>query len=302
MSDNLKASLLMIVSMAGFGLQDVFIKFLAVDVPAGQIVFLIGTGGFSVLAAVALARRVPLATRGFLAPSIMLRNIFEFTCAICLVTALALVELSLVTAIMQAAPLIVTAGAALWFGERVGWRRWVAIAVGFAGVLVILRPGMAGFEPAALWALAGSVGLALRDLSTRAVPREVASLQVATWAFAAIVLAGLAMLAIGPPPVGLGARGGLLAAAMVGCGLFAYVALVLSTRIGEIAAVAPFRYSRILFALGLGIGIFGERPDALSLLGIALVVGSGLYTLLRESRRTRRGRVPPPSAGAAPGL
>lgn len=302
MTENVKASLFMVAAMAGFALQDVFIKVMAAAMPAGQIVFLMGAGGLAVLAGIATLRSVPLLTRAFLAPAMLGRNASEFACATTLVTALALVPLSLVTAIMQATPLMVTAGAALWFGEQVGWRRWTAVAVGFLGVMIILRPGTEGFEPAALWAVAGSVSLALRDLVTRALPREVASLQVSTWAFAAILLAGLSMLAYGPPPVAPDAQGWAQTAAMVALGLLAYSALVLSTRFGEIAVVAPFRYSRIVFALALGMSLFGERPDGWTLLGIALVVGSGLYTLVREARLRRRARLRPPSAAAPPGL
>lgn len=299
--DNLRASVLMVAAMALFAAQDVFIKFLAADMPAGQIVLLIGAGGLPVLVILAVVRGVPLVSPALLAPAVLARNGCEFVGSISLVTALALVPLSLVTAIMQAVPLVVTAGAAIWFGEAVGWRRWTAIGVGFLGVLVILRPGMEGFDPATLWAVAGALALALRDLATRAVPREVASLQLSAWAFGAIVPAGLLALALGPPAVLPDARGWIDVAAMVALGLLAYGALVLATRLGEIAAVAPFRFSRILFALALGVLLFGERPDAATLTGIALVVGSGLYTLMREARLRRR-PIAAPSPQTPPGL
>lgn len=296
MSDTLKASLLMVAAMALFAGQDVFIKALAGSMTAGQIALLIGAGGLPVLAAMATFRRQTILSRALLAPAVAVRNGFEFLTTICLVTALAQVPLSLVTAVMQSVPLLVTAGAALWFGSAVGWRRWTAILVGMAGVLAILRPGMAGFDPAVLWALAGAVFMAGRDLATRAVPREVTSLQLSAWAFAAVVPAGLLLMALerGPHvwPDGSGWSG---AGAMVALGLLAYGALVIATRIGDIAVVAPFRYSRILVALLLGALVFGERPDAVSLAGIALVVGSGLYTLVREARLRR---APSLAAGA----
>jgi drug/metabolite transporter (DMT)-like permease len=296
MSDNLKASLLMVAAMAFFAGQDVFIKLLSASLSPGQIVLLIGAGGVPPLALIAVARREALVSAALVDRAVLARNGFEFLTAICLVKALALVPLSLVTAIMQSVPLLVTAGAALWFGEPVGWRRWTAIAVGMTGVLVILRPGMEGFDPSVLWALAGAGAMAARDLATRAVPRAVTSLQLSTWAFAVLVPAGLLLMAVETQPHDWpGAGGWVQAAAMVALGLVAYGALVIATRTGEIAAVAPFRYSRILVALVLGALFFGERPDAVSLAGIALVVGSGLYTLLREARLRR---TPSPAAGA----
>lgn len=296
MSDNVKASLLMVAAMAFFAGQDVFIKSLSAAMTPGQIVLLIGAGGLPVLAAIAVARGTALVSRALFAPAVMARNLFEFLTAICLVTALALVPLSLVTAVMQSVPLLVTAGAALWFGEPVGWRRWSAIGVGLAGVLVILRPGMAGFDPAVLWAAAGALVMALRDLATRAIPGAVGSLQVSLWAFAVLVPAGLLLMALeGGPHAWPGADGWAGVAAMVATGLVAYAALVTATRIGDIAVVAPFRYSRILVALLFGALVFGERPDAVSLLGIALVVGSGLYTLLREAQLRRTSS---PAAGS----
>jgi drug/metabolite transporter (DMT)-like permease len=301
MSDNVKASLLMVAAMTFFAAQDVFIKGLSDGLSPGQLVLLIA-GGVPILLAVALAQGQPVLSRALVDRAVAMRNLCEFATAICLVSALAAVELSLVTAIMQAVPLLVTAGAAVWFAEPVGWRRWTAIGVGLAGVLIVLRPGVAGFDPAMLWAVGGAVAMAARDLATRAVPRSVASVQLSLWAFAVLVPAGLILMALEPGPHRWpDAAGWAGVAAMVVLGLIAYAALVVATRIGDIAAVAPFRYSRILVALVFGALVFGERPDALSLIGIALIVGSGLYTLVREARLRRR-PVAAPSPQTPPGL
>jgi drug/metabolite transporter (DMT)-like permease len=296
MSANLRASLAMVAAMTLFAGQDVFIKRLSASLSPGQIILLIGAGGFLPLAALALARREALVSRALLGRAVLVRNGSEFLTATFLVLALALVPISLVTAVVQSVPLLVTAGAALLFGERVGWRRWTAIAVGITGVMLILRPGMSGFDPAALLALGGALSMAARDLATRAVPRSVTSLQLSVWAFAMLVPAGFLLIALEPGPhAAPDSAGWAEVAAMVLLGLFAYGALVVATRTGDISAVAPFRYTRILVALAFGMLIFGERPDALSLAGIALVVGSGLYALLREARLRR---TPSPGAGA----
>jgi drug/metabolite transporter (DMT)-like permease len=206
------------------------------------------------------------------------------------VNAIALLPLSTVTAILQATPLAVTLGAALFLGAEVGWRRWTAILLGFAGVLIIVRPGAEGVEAGALLAVAGVFFLAARDLATRATPASVPSTVIATYGFASVIPAGAILLAFSGGAMMPEPRAGLLIAAALVIGVFAYYAIIAAMRVGEIAVVTPFRYTRLLFAVGIGMAVFGERPDALTYLGAALVIGSGLYTLLREARLSRRQR------------
>ncbi|MDH3265302.1 MAG: DMT family transporter, partial [Paracoccaceae bacterium] len=229
---------------------------------------------------------------------VLVRNSAEFFGTIGFVTALSLIPISTASVILQASPLVVTIGAALFLAERVGWRRWTAILVGLAGVIVILRPGMAGFDANALWAVLGVIGLSLRDLSTRRVPPEVTTLQLSAWAFAAVALAGL-VLSLGPgAPKAMPSPQTLAELAFgLGFGLVGYALLTVAVRMGDLSVVAPFRYTRIIFALALGLLLFGERPDTPMLIGAALIVGSGLYTLLREARLRRR-RAPSPAAAA----
>lgn len=281
--DNLRGSLLMVAAMAGFAVEDAVIKYLAAVLPVGQIMAVIGLGGAMVFALFALRRKLNLFAPDFLRGPVLVRNLAEMVGAAAVVMAIALVPLAAVTAILQAMPLAVTLGAALFLREPVGWRRWSAIAVGFVGVLMILRPGSAGFDPAALLAVIGVLALSVRDLATRRVPPQVHSLQVSAWGFVMIIPAGLLLMAVtlSPPVLPTAGQwawlmGGLLA------GILAYAALVSATRIGDIAATTPFRYSRLIFAMAIGAVFFGERPDAMTLAGSALVVGAGLYTLWRQ--------------------
>lgn len=296
--DNFRASLLMAGSMGLFALEDAVIKRASAELGVGQILWMLGAAGFLVLAAIARWRGVAVLTRRLAAPAVLIRNFAELFGTIGFVTALSLIPISTASVILQASPLVVTMGAALVFGERVGWRRWTAILVGLAGVIVILRPGLAGFDANALWAVLGVVGLSLRDLSTRRVPAEVTTLQLSAWAFAAVGLAGL-LLSFGPGATVAvpSPRTAAELAFGLGFGLVAYAALTVAVRIGDLSVVAPFRYTRIVFALALGFLLFAERPDGPMLVGAALIVGSGLYTLLREAR-LRRGRAPSPAAGA----
>jgi drug/metabolite transporter (DMT)-like permease len=219
---------------------------------------------------------------------VMLRNFSEAGGSAAFVSALALTSLSGASAIQQATPLAVTLGAALFLGEKVRWRRWTAIVIGLVGVLLIIRPGMSDFDPGSLLALLSVFLLAARDLASRAVPPDVSSMQLAAWGMLSLVPAGLLMLLVtGTAPAGVAAPDLIRLLAILFAGGGAYYAIVLATRIGELSAVMPFRYARLVFALVLAYFVFGERPDGPMLLGSGLIVGTGLYTLWRTAQQAR---------------
>ncbi|MDX5382430.1 MAG: DMT family transporter [Rhodobacterales bacterium] len=286
--ENLRGSLLMTVAMLGFAIEDMFIKLLSATVPLGMVLILLGVGGAVVFAILALMRGDALFSRDLLARSVLIRNAGELIGTVGFITAIALTPLSSASAILQATPLVVTLGAALFLGEQVGWRRWSAILVGFAGVILIIRPGFDAFEPASLFAVMGVVGLALRDLATRTVPRSISSMQLSTYAFLTLVPAGIGMLAFtGDAPRVLNGLEWLLIAAALAFGVLSYYAIVAAMRMGDVAVITPFRYSRLVFALCFGVLFFGERPDMATLAGSALIVASGIYTFWREARLRR---------------
>jgi drug/metabolite transporter (DMT)-like permease len=282
---NLRGSLLMVAAMAGFAVEDAMLKaVVASGLPVGQVLVLFGLGGAALFALVARRRGDRVLDRAALSRPMLARAGCEVAGRLFYTLAIALTPLSTASAILQAAPLVVVAGAALLFGERVGWRRWAAILAGFAGVLVVLRPGLEGFSALSLLAVAGMLGFAGRDLATRAAPAAVSSAVLGVWGFAAMVPTGAVLLAGtgGAALPGAGATG--LLAAATGIGVLAYLALTLAMRAGDIAAVAPFRYTRLLFGIGLGIAVFGERPDGATLAGSGLIVASGLHALWRARR------------------
>lgn len=301
MSPNLRGILLMLASMVLFAVEDAFIKLAAGHMPVGQVVLVLGVAG---LAFFGLAARRGgesiFQARAFALP-VVLRSVFELVGSLGMVMALALIPLSTMSAILQAAPILMTAGAAVFLGEQVGWRRWAAVLAGFAGVLLIVQPGDSAFDPNVLWAVLGVFGMAGRDLAARQMDPRVPTTVVASWGYFAVILMGLGLLSrqgggLWPPP----ATGSALVAGAVAVGLAAYWALIEATRAGDVVVIVPFRYTRLVFALGLGALIFGERPTGMMLLGAALVVASGLYTLYRERRRALEG---PPRArphGTAP--
>ncbi|MCC5975533.1 MAG: DMT family transporter [Rubellimicrobium sp.] len=286
--DNLRGSLLMMLAMALFAIEDMLIKLMATSLPVGQILVFLGASGALLFGAAALVRGERLWSRDLWHRGVVIRNAGEVIGTVGIVTAIALTPLSSASAILQAMPLAITLGAALFLGERVGWRRWSAIGIGFAGVLLVVRPGMAGFDPLSLFAVLGVVGLATRDIGTRLVPARITSIQLSAYALILLVPAGAAMMAL-RDEAWVRPEGWVLAwlVAAMALGGIAYVVLVTATRLGEVGAVAPFRYSRIVFALAIGIWVFGERPDAATLLGAAVIVGSGLYTFWRETALAR---------------
>jgi drug/metabolite transporter (DMT)-like permease len=283
---NLTASLMMVLSMAGFAVEDAIIKYLAATLPVGQVMIFIGLGGIVIFGALAARQGLSLWVMHALRGAALVRNLAEMVAASFIVLSIALVPLAVVTAIMQMMPLIVTLGAALFLREPVGWRRWSAIFVGFVGMILILRPTGADFDPAALLAVLGVLALSVRDLATRRLLPGIHSLQVSGWGFTAIVPAGLILLLVmaSPPVVPSSGEWAWQVGALLS-GVVAYAALVAATRLGDVAVTTPLRYTRLVFAMAIGLVFFGERPDAWTLAGSALIVGAGLFTLWRETRR-----------------
>ncbi|WP_083100740.1 DMT family transporter [Pseudophaeobacter leonis] len=283
--ETLRGSLLMVLAMATFALEDMFIKIVTRELPVGQVLILFGLGGMAVFAALARAQRQPLWHPGFCTRPLVARALAEVTGRLGYTLAIALTPLSTASAILQATPLVVAGGAVVLFGERVGWRRWLAIGLGFVGVLLILRPGVGGFEAASLFAVVGTLGFAGRDLATRAAPKSMSNLQLGLFGFAMLVIAGGMALGWTGGAVRPSGEAWLYLGLATAIGVMAYNALTGAMRHGEISVVAPFRYTRLVFAMALGVVVFAESPDTLHLLGSAVIVSSGLFTLIRSSKR-----------------
>ena len=280
--ENLRAIALMVLSMAGFAIEDMLIKYIALEMPTGQFLMLIGAGGALIFTLMAWRQGQAVLSADFLRPTIIIRNLGEVIGTLGFVTALVLTPLSSASAVLQATPLAVTLGAALVLREAVGWRRWSAILIGFCGVVAVIRPGLEGFQPASLFAVLGVIGLATRDVATRATPATISSLVLSAHGFGMLVPAGAFLLWISGGAVAPSAQGyGLLFAALI-IGVSAYYALTLSMRLGDVAVVTPFRYVRLVFALFIGVTVFHEQPDAWTLGGAAIIILSGLYTFFRE--------------------
>lgn len=279
----------MVGSMAAFAVEDLFLKRAAMALPPGQVIAMMGLGGAAVFWLLAALRRQPIVTARALKGAPMLRSLSEAGATMLYITALALIPLSVNSALLQASPLVVTMGAALFLGEPVGWRRWSAIALGFLGVLIVLQPWNDQFHIAGILTVFCVIALASRDLSTRAMPADIGTFQIVTWAYMALVPAGLVLMAIAGDRLTAidPTRWFDLAMALLS-GLVGYYAVTAATRLGEAAAIAPFRYTRLVFAMALAMLFLGERPNAAMLIGSVFIIGSGLYTFARERLRGRR--------------
>lgn len=284
--NNGRAIGLMVLSMGLFAIEDMLIKLLSIDLGTGQIMLILAGAGAVFFTLVAWQQGTRLLTRDIWSRAVVVRNVGEIIGTVAIVTAIALTPLSVASSILQATPLVVTMGAALFLGEKVGWRRWSAVTIGFLGVLLIIRPGSELFDPNALFAVIAVFGLGARDLATRVLPSHITSLQVSAYAYWALVPPSIILMLFqdGWEPV-QDASSLYLGLAIV-IGVAAYYILTYALRIGDLSIIAPFRYSRLIFALILAMIVFGERPDAMTLTGAALIICTGLYALYRE--RVRR--------------
>jgi S-adenosylmethionine uptake transporter len=289
LSDNARGAILMMVAMAAFVLNDTLMKLVSADLPLFQAIFLRGvmtTVAFAVIAWRMGALRLPdLNGDRWL---VGLRAVSECGATFFFLTALFHMPLATLTAILQAAPLTITLAGALFLREPVGWRRFLAILVGFMGVLLIVRPGPEGVDIYALYALAAVGFVTLRDLVTRRMPANVPSMFLALVTAAAVtVFAAVGSLTedwVRPASDSWALLGGAVLFILAG-----YLLSIMTMRIGELAVVSPFRYTGLIWALVLGFAVFGDWPDGLTMLGAALIVGTGIFTLYRERRRARTG-------------
>ena len=285
MTPNLRGSLYMTASMAGFAAEDAFLKAASQAIPVGEAILIMGLIGIAVFAAIAMREGHPPVPAAMFTGTMALRSGFEITGRLFYALAIALTPISVASAILQATPLVVVMGAAVIFGEAVGLKRWLLIVMGFIGVLIILRPGLDGFSALSLLALVAMLGFAGRDLATRAAPPTLSNAQLGVTGFIMLTLSGVIITAVtGKAAVPNPQTFGLIAGAAT-YGIAAYAALTTAMRSGQIAVVTPFRYTRLLFAMILGVTVFGERPDAATLLGAAIIVACGVIILSQNRRR-----------------
>lgn len=284
-SPNIRGAIIMAASMLAFVLNDGMMKYLFADMTIYQAVFLRGVLTIPIIALIAIYRRQLLVRISWRDGKIVIMRVAgEVGATVLFLTALANMPLANVTAILQALPLAVTMAAALFLGEAVGWRRWTAILVGFTGVMIIVRPGMDGFSIYSLYALAAVACVTLRDVATRKLSPSVPSLFVALVTAIAITLLGLVML---PTIVWAPTNDThwIVLAGAAAAIVFGYLFSIMAMRAGDISFVAPFRYTAMVWAIIMGVLLFGDWPDLMTLIGTGVVVATGMYSFHRENIR-----------------
>lgn len=282
LSPNLRGAVYMIVAMIGFAFNDAITKHSSASMNMAQVMLVRGLFASTLIALLAWRQGALAAPRLAFHPLVAVRALAESGGTLSFLLALAHLPLANVSAVMQALPLAVTMGAALFFGEGVGWRRWLAIAMGFFGVMIVVRPGFEGFSPYSLLALASVVCCMVRDLVTKEIPTEIPTLLVSTTtAMIITILGALLLVPMGGWTTMSGPDLTLLAVAAV-LVLIGYQFVILSMRTGDVSFVAPYRYTALLWSMLLGLIVFSDIPDSAMLLGSAVVVASGIYTFYRE--------------------
>lgn len=283
----LRGPLFMVVSTGSYVVNDTMMKLATVGLPPYQVLLMRGIAaalwGIPLLVLLGYARQAPLMFEG----RVLTRNLLELGAILAFVVALANMPIADATALGQITPLVVLLGAAVLFGERIGLARLGLIGAGFAGALMVAQPTMQGISVFALLALTNALLAALRDLAGRRVAAHVPGMIVAISAVIVVLIgAGIFHLAleewVTPSPRHL-----LL---LLGAGfflIFGHYFIFMAYRTGPTGVVAPFYYCFTVWAVLSGLFVFGELPNTLAMLGILLVVGSGLTIVLLDERRRR---------------
>ncbi|WP_413283731.1 DMT family transporter [Vibrio sp. MA40-2] len=282
MSNNLKGSLFMMFSMVAFAIEDMFIKAAAKTVPIGVVLVFFGVGGTILFVLLTWKNKQKVFHPAILSRPILIRASCEIVGRLTFALAITLTALSSASAILQATPLVVAVGAALFFKEHVGIKRWMAIIVGFVGVLFIIRPSVDGFDVLSIFAVIATLGFAGRDLATRAAPMVLSNLQLGVYGFFVLIPAGLSIMLYQDDHFTINFSAGMQIASATVIGVIAYYSLTIAMRTGDVSVVSPFRYTRLVFAIIIGMTVFGETPDLMTIIGSMLIVLSGGYFLIQH--------------------
>ncbi len=285
-SENVRGIVRMLAAMAVFVLNDTLIKLAAAHIPTGEAIFVRGVFTVGLCLAVIMASNLSWALPHAVSPRVLVRGVVDIGATVLFMIALMHMPLGDIFGLLQATPLAITAAAALFLGAKVGWRRWLATTVGLIGVLIIVRPGVSAFNPYAILVLGSILCSVTRDIVTRGVAQHVPSLIIAWSSATMVTLSSLAFIPFEtwqwPSALTTLTLAGSAVALLAG-----QYWLIAAMRTGEIAVVAPFRYSLIVWAIAAGYIVWGEVPEPASWIGIAIVSLAGLYTFLREQHLAR---------------
>jgi drug/metabolite transporter (DMT)-like permease len=286
LSANQRGIFALIGGMIAYTINDAMVKAIAYKYPIGEVIFVRGMMTTILIGAVMVALGHVRALRHATNRPVLIRSVFDGLSTACFITALVHMKLADLAAMLQVSPLILTAFSVLFYREAVGWRRWTAIWVGFAGAMLVVKPTPASFDVWALVALAAATSSALREMQTRRIDRSVPTIVIAFMGSIGILLAGALFF---PSEDWRSIQShdlAMLAGAAIFVGLATY-SIALAFRGVDLSVVAPFRYSYLITSAVAGYFVFSELPDRWSAFGALLIVASGLYALHREAVRRR---------------
>ena len=282
MSTNLKSIMLMVIAMGCLTLTDMLIKIASQTLPIGQVMISYGVGALAVFWGLLRIKGESIQLSPLTNPAVIWRNVGDLIAINSMFLALVYVPLSTIGAVIQAVPLMVTAAAALFLGEKVGLKRVSAIFIGFLGTLLIIQPGAATFDITATLVLIAAIGMALRDIATKLVRENFSTLLLSFYSCFLFIFSGSILLIIKGDPSVPGLENIVILTAMIVAGCLGFFFMTEAVRLGDMSVVIPFRYTRLLFSMAAGILILGEQVNAIMLIGSALIILSGLYIWHRE--------------------
>ena len=284
-SENIRGAIYMCLSMVGFVFNDAVIKYASTDIGIYQSIFVRGCFAVIIIGAACFYSGAFKNIPGKLDHKfIFWRTLAEIFATVSFLTALFYLPIANITAILQALPLTVTLAASWFLGEKIGWRRGIAILIGFFGVLLIIQPGTDEFNIYSILGVVCVVFVTLRDLVVRKFSTNISTLYVAFITAAAIALVGgfLTFVYEGWAPMKLNEIILLfIASSLIFVGYFFAISAM---RAGQVSFVSPFRYTIMIWAIILGYFIWGDIPNNLTLIGISIVIGMGIFTFWREAR------------------
>lgn len=285
-SANTRGIIATCIAMAGFVTNDTCIKLAAVDLPIGQLIAMRGVAALAFILMLGFATGAIKTMPKLTDKAVALRTVGEIGGTVLYYNALTQIPIANANAVLQVIPLAVTAAAAMLFGEKVGWRRWLIVVIGFAGVMLVIQPGSDSFHPASLWALGAMFFMVLRDLSTRFIDPKLPAISINIITTTALMLVGFALAAFQPWEMP-----NTRSFVLIGLSAFllttAYLAITVAMRTGDVSVSSPFRYSIVVWALLIDLMIFGNRPELSMIIGMGIVVASGIAMIFREQRLKR---------------
>ena len=278
----------MVAGVALLTTNDAISKYLTESHPVGQVICLRQAATLLVIVPYVMFVSGWSALRVVSWPGQALRGGLFIANAALIVLAFSVLPLATVIVIMFSSPIFLALMSASLLSERVTMERWIAILAGFAGVLIVIRPGASAFDWALLIPVAASFANALRDIVTRRLSRTETSIAILFWSTLIVMGAGLLTAPFGWKPVS-----SINAAWFVAAGVFnaaAHFLMIEALRLGEAAAISPVRYTSLIWAALLGYAVWGDLPDVWLMAGSTIIIAAGIYMIRVESRKAAAGR------------